>query len=165
MWQWEQRWRDASRSQGTLSCQQQPPETRRDIGKGFSLKDSPDGAVVRNPPANAGDMELVLVQEDPTYQGATKPVCYKYWGPWTETTVSLPALEPVLCNKKSHCIEKPTRCSKSSPCMHTATGESLRVAVMTVWPRKNKYTKFKNNHKKSSPSEPESKQEPTLLIP
>ena len=35
---------------------QQPPEARREIGKGFSLKDSPVGPVVKNPPANAGDM-------------------------------------------------------------------------------------------------------------
>ena len=39
----------------TEGCQQ-PPEARRDIRKGFSLKDSPDGAVVKNPPANAGDV-------------------------------------------------------------------------------------------------------------
>ena len=39
----------------TEGCQQ-PPEAKREIGKGFSLKDSPVGPVVKNPPANAGDM-------------------------------------------------------------------------------------------------------------
>ena len=37
------------------------------------------GAVVKNPSANAGDMVRVLVQEDPTYCGATKPISHNYW--------------------------------------------------------------------------------------
>ena len=45
-------------------------------GMGF-----PGGAVVKNPPANAGDMGSwvrALVQEDPTCRGATKPVRHNY---------------------------------------------------------------------------------------
>ena len=38
----------------------------------------PGGAVVKNPPANAGDMVQALVQEDPTCHGATKPVSHNY---------------------------------------------------------------------------------------
>ena len=38
----------------------------------------PGGAVVKNPPANAGDMVRTLVQEDPTCRGATKPVRRNY---------------------------------------------------------------------------------------
>ena len=40
-----------------------------------------------------------LVWEDPTCCRATKPVHHTYWAR---------ALEPVLCNKRSHCNEKPT---------------------------------------------------------
>ena len=40
--------------------------------------DFPGGAVVKNPPANAGDMVLALVREDPTCHGATKPVHHNY---------------------------------------------------------------------------------------
>lgn len=40
--------------------------------------DLPCGPVVENPPAHAGNAGLILVQEDPTGQGATKPVCHNY---------------------------------------------------------------------------------------
>ena len=39
----------------------------------------PDGSVVKNPTANAGDTDSILVQEDPTCGGATKPMCHNYW--------------------------------------------------------------------------------------
>ena len=42
------------------------------------LQDFPGGAVVKNPPANAGDMGSSPVQEDPTCHGATKPL-HNYW--------------------------------------------------------------------------------------
>ena len=35
--------------------------------------------MVKNPPANAGDMVQSLVWEDPTWQGATKPMSRNYW--------------------------------------------------------------------------------------
>ena len=41
-------------------------------------KDFPGGAVVKNPPASAGDMVRALVQEDPTCRGATWPVRHNY---------------------------------------------------------------------------------------
>ena len=41
-------------------------------------EDFPGGAVVKNPPANAGDMVGALVQEDPTCRGATKAMCHNY---------------------------------------------------------------------------------------
>ena len=34
----------------------------------------PGGSVVKNPPANSGDSNSILVQEDPTFHRATKPV-------------------------------------------------------------------------------------------
>ena len=37
------------------------------------------GSVVKNPPANAGDMVWSLIQEDPTYCGATKSRSHNYW--------------------------------------------------------------------------------------
>ena len=42
------------------------------------IMDFPGGAVVKNPPAYAGDMVRSLVREDPTFSGATKPVCHNY---------------------------------------------------------------------------------------
>ena len=38
----------------------------------------PGGAVVKNPPAYAGDTGLSPGQEDPTCHGATKPVHHNY---------------------------------------------------------------------------------------
>ena len=38
----------------------------------------PGGAVVKNPPVNAGDTGQALVWEDPTHGGATKPMCHNY---------------------------------------------------------------------------------------
>ena len=44
-----------------------------------------------------------LVQEDPTCWGAAEPVHRNFWG-W--------ALEPALCNKRSHHKEKPKHCNQ-----------------------------------------------------
>ena len=44
-----------------------------------------------------------LVQEDSTCLVATKPTCHDCWSPHI--------LEPVFCNKRSHCIEKPLPCN------------------------------------------------------
>ena len=38
----------------------------------------PDGPVVRNPPANAGDTDLIPAPEDSMCSGATKPMCPNY---------------------------------------------------------------------------------------
>ena len=38
----------------------------------------PTGSVVNIPPANVGDMVQPLIQEDPTFCGATKPVYHNY---------------------------------------------------------------------------------------
>ena len=61
---------------------------------------STGGPVVKNPPANAGDMGWPLVPEDPTCHGATKLLCHNCW--------SLCALESVLHTKRGHRNEKPT---------------------------------------------------------
>ena len=59
-----------------------------------------------------------LVQEDPICRGANKPVRHNYWtgtlepvshNYWAHVPQLLKpvCLEPVLCNKRSHCNEKP----------------------------------------------------------
>ena len=58
-----------------------------------------------------------LVQEDSTCHGTTKPVCHNYW--------SLHALEPMICNKKSHHDEKPMHCNEEESPLAT-TRESPR---------------------------------------
>ena len=47
----------------------------RDITE-FQKRVFPGGSVVKNMPADAGDMGYIL--EDPTRHGATKPWCHKY---------------------------------------------------------------------------------------
>ena len=71
--------------------------------------------VVKNPPANAGDMGEVwsLFQEDPTCHGSTKSIPHNYWACalelgslnyWAHMLQLLKpeCLEPVLRNKRSH---------------------------------------------------------------
>ena len=41
-------------------------------------EDFPGGPMVKNLPVNAGGTGFSLVWEDPTYCGATKPVCPNY---------------------------------------------------------------------------------------
>ena len=36
------------------------------------------GPVVKNPPANVGDTDSILMQEDFTFHGSTKPVHHNY---------------------------------------------------------------------------------------
>ena len=90
-----------------------------------------------------------LVWEDPTYHGATKPMCCNYWACtlepeshnyWARMLQLLkPELEPMLHNKRSRCTEKP---------MH----HNQRVAwaaVETQHSQINK-TKKQNNKKKKT---------------
>ena len=48
------------------------------VSKKLQVRNFWGGAVVKNPPANAGDTGSILVREDPTCRGATKPVCHNY---------------------------------------------------------------------------------------
>ena len=45
--------------------------------------------------------------KDPTWQGATKPMCHNSWSPC--------GLEPVLRSKRSHCNEKPAPQQRVDP--------------------------------------------------
>ena len=80
----------------------------------------PGGAVVKNPPANAGDMGLSPGPgwEDPTYRRATRSVSHNYWacalepvshnyGARVPQLLKPEHLEPVLHNKRRHHNEKP----------------------------------------------------------
>ena len=67
--------------------------------KGMDLPSSP---VVKNPPANAGDIGPSLVWEDATFYRASQPMC----------------LEPMLGNKRSHCNEKPRYLNKGAAPAH-----------------------------------------------
>ena len=70
---------------------------KMNISKGF-----PSGSVVKNLPANAGDMRSIPSLRRPHMPQRNKPVCQNYWPC---------VLEPVLCNKRRHCVEKPTYCN------------------------------------------------------
>ena len=70
-----------------------------------------------------GTRVWALVREDPTFRGATKPVCHSYWACTLEPTshnywahvpqlLKLRRLEPMQHNKRNHCNEKPARCNK-----------------------------------------------------
>ena len=60
--------------------------------------DFPDGPVVKNPPANAGDMGLIPALGRPhVLQGNS--ACASRRSPQ--------AVEPMPCNERAHCNEKP----------------------------------------------------------
>ena len=59
-----------------------------------------------------------VVQEDSTCHRATKPVCHNYWAH---------ALKSLLCDKRSHCNEKPVTTTKSSP--HSLQLEKAHAAT------------------------------------
>ena len=104
-------------------------------------RDFPGGTVVKNPPANAGDMGSSLIQEDPTCCGATKPVHHNYWACALEPAshnywacmpqLLKPAhLEPMLRNKRSHHNENSAHHNEEEPPL-VATRESPRAAMKT----------------------------------
>ena len=63
----------------------------------------PGDPVVGNLPCNGGDTGSIPDSEDPTFWGATKPLCDNFW--------SLCNLEPMLPNEGSHYSEKPVHCN------------------------------------------------------
>ena len=66
----------------------------------------PGGWVVKNPPANAGDMGWSPVREDPACCAVTKPGHHNYWAC---------GLEPVLCNERPRQWEASALQLQSSP--------------------------------------------------
>ena len=51
-----------------------------------------------------------LVWENSTYHGASKPVCHNDWAHVLQL-LKPTCLRLVLCNKRSHCNEKPAHCN------------------------------------------------------
>ena len=68
------------------------------------MRDFPGGAVVKNPPANAGDTGSI-----PRLERSNMPRSNSARAPQLLKPVRL---EPVLCNKRSHPSEKLARCNK-----------------------------------------------------
>ena len=75
------------------------------INKYLKNRDFPGGPVVKNLPANAGDMGSIPGPGNSLMLQSDMPMCHNYWSPHT--------LQPRLCNKRSHHNEKPK--TKSSP--------------------------------------------------
>ena len=67
-----------------------------------------------------------LVQEDSTCCGATNSMCQNYWDHIPQLLKPM-RLEPVSCDKRHHCYEKPTHCNSEQPLL-PATRESLSTA-------------------------------------
>ena len=83
--------------------------SKKEKRKGF-----PGGTVVRSSPANAVD--LIPGPGRSQCHGATKPMYHNYWTraqePRSHNYWSPQALQPGLCNKRSHCSEKPVQLKK-----------------------------------------------------
>ena len=50
----------------------------KEVYKIVTFSGFPGGAVVKNPPANAGDTVRSMVRKDPSCRRATKPVLHNY---------------------------------------------------------------------------------------
>ena len=79
--------------------------------KWISSLDFPGGPLIENLPANAGSMGSdpwsgripCAVRQISPSTAIAESMCCKYW--------TLLALEPMLCNKRSPCREKPRQCN------------------------------------------------------
>ena len=89
-------------------------------------RDFPGGAVVKNPPANAGDTGLTpgpgRAHMPQSYWAHVpqllKPAWRNYWACMLQL-LKPTHLEPVLRNKRSHSNEKPMRCKEErAPTWH-----------------------------------------------
>ena len=89
--------------------------------------------------AMQGTPAWYLVQEDPTWHRARKPMCHNYWVHFLQL-LKPECLEPVLCNKRSHYNEKPTHSKKEesqltaareSPLAATKTDRSQKIVIIT----------------------------------
>ena len=77
---------------------------------------------MKNPPINAGDMNRCLIQEDPTCQGATKPMGPNYRSPRT--------LEPVTATRGGMAARGPHTATREQPPLAT-TREKAVTATET----------------------------------
>ena len=102
-----------------------------------------------------GTRVRVLVWEDPTCRGVTKPVCPNYWACalepashnyWAHVPQLLKPLhlEPVLCNKRSHPVRSLCTTTKSSP-------DSLQLEKAHAQQRRPNTAPQKNKKKTEQP--------------
>ena len=105
--------------------------------------------MVKNPPANAGDMGLI---PGLGWFAGQPGLCSRAREP---QLLKLNALEPALCNKGSHCREKPRHCNQRKPACNSEdpaqpkisflqkkrTSPSLNTRNNLVW------SKFHSKHK------------------
>ena len=91
----------------------------RDTVKKTKTRGFPGGPVVEPPPCDARDTGLILVWEDATCQGATKPGYHKYCiCALRARRLQLPSLltlQPVFRNKRSHSNERPVHSNREGP--------------------------------------------------
>ena len=76
-----------------------------------------------------GTWVQALLQENTTCRGVAKPVRHNYWA-HVPQLLKPACLEPVLCNKRSHCNEKAVYHNEEYPLL-AATRESPRAAMKT----------------------------------
>ena len=103
-----------------------------------------------------------LVWEDSTCLRAMKPVHHNYWAcalePRSHNYWSPDILEPALCNKRSHLMEKPARCNWGAAparCKQSKTAQQKRPreAKQINKPTENTRGKFRlNKHITGSPT-------------
>lgn len=101
-----------------------------------TVVDFPGSALDKNPPAKAGGTDSIPGPGRLHVPGSTCPMCHHQRpcsGP-TATATEAMLLEPVLCNKVSHCGEKPTPSSRSA--LLTASRGSLCTTTETRCSRK-----------------------------
>ena len=75
----------------------------------------PDGSVVKNPPANAGDMGSIPDLGRSHMPRATRPVCHNYWACALEPEIT--ASEPACPRAHALQLEKPPQ--KEKPVYHS----------------------------------------------
>ena len=109
-------------------------------------KDFPGGTVVKNPPANAGDMGSISSSGRSHMPRSNKPHVPQLLS--LRSRARMPQLlkpehlEPALHNKRSHCNEKPTHSNGEQPPL-AATRERSRAATQPkdqMQPKKKKKT-------------------------
>ena len=109
----------------------------REILRSINISGFPGGSVVKNPPANAGDMASILIQEDPTYWGATQPVRLSYWTcalePGSCKYWSPHTLEPVLPAREAYALQLESRpCSLQLEKSPSSSEDPARPKIINI---------------------------------
>ena len=96
----------------------------------------PGGSVVKTPPAMQATWVQSPIQEDPTYHGATKPMCYNYWAhdlrpesrnPWAHVPQILQPACPRACALQ-----------QEEPPQREITGDQLHLLQLEENPHSNR---------------------------